>query len=387
MLNDDLIFPTIIGLLGVSVLLRLTLRLYYSDGERLLPLLKLAPPGLEQVRYYKRFDTLLAPAPFVYCWLEIFATLLFFRYTDYHPLAALLLVCVSSGRMRALQETGHNALHSALCPSRKFQWFLSNVFFQFPAIKRDMESRFVTHVKEHHPNADIPGKDPNLRRVIRSGMTPGINSVQFIFALLFPVTPRGLWDNIRGNLRDAMSENANAGVVLLRVVVTATFVALFLFLAGWQGLLVGYVLPVLAIYPLFAWWSLLSKHRWHIPYDPTLDRRNHDFEHGRATDFDGVTGAIQRYLFFPMSDAYHLAHHMYPYVRFEYFPIIDRNLKIQEPRYTKYISRGMFLESGGQPGALSELYDRLVTQSASRLAIAGGTEASAHLMTQRRRGT
>lgn len=328
MLSDDLVLPTLIALLAASALLRLTLWMYYSDGERILPLLKLAPPGAETQPYYKRFDTLLAPAPFLYCWMELFAALLFFRYTGWHPAAGVLLACVAAGRMRALQETGHNALHSALCPSKKLQWFLSNVFFQFPTIKRDMDSRFVTHVKEHHPNADIPGKDPNLRRVVKSGMNPGITPLQFAWALLHPITPRGLWDNIRGNLRDATRENSGAGVVALRIVVTAGFIALFLFLGGWQGWLVGHVLPVFAVYPLFAWWSLLSKHRWHTRYDPALDRKNHDFEHGRATDFDGLTGAIQRYLFFPMSDAYHLAHHLYPYVRSEYMPVVDRQLKI-----------------------------------------------------------
>jgi len=202
--------------------------------------------------------------------------------------------------------------------------------------------------------------------VIKAGMTPGISPIQFGWALLYPVTPRGLVDNVRGNLRDAVHENAGAGVVALRIAVTVGFVALFLVLGGWQGWLVGHVLPVFAVYPLFAWWSLLSKHRWHTHYDETLDRKNHDFEHGRATDFDGVAGMVQRYLLFPMSDAYHLAHHMYPFVRSEYMPSIDHQLKIQEPRYTKYISRGMLFGSEGQPAALSELYHRLVAPPATR---------------------
>jgi len=62
-----------------------------------------------------------------------------------------------------------------------------------------------------------------------------------------------------------------------------------------------------------------------------------------------------------MSDAYHLAHHVYPNVRYQYLPSVDRALKINEPRYTQYISRGMIFGSDGQPAALSELYYRLVS--------------------------
>ncbi len=360
MLSKDLILPAISLCLGGSVLLRLTLWLYYSDGERILPLLRLAPRLAEPVRYYKRFDTLFAPAPFLYCWLEICAALLFFRWTGYSSIAGLVLACVAAGRMRALQETGHNALHSGLCPSKSYQWILSNTFFQFPTIKRDMDSRFIGHVKEHHPNADIPDKDPNLRRVIKSGMVPGITPLQFVRALIHPITPRGLWETIRGNLRDATRENSGPWIILHRLAVTVGVVTLFLWLGGWQGWLVGHILPAFAVYPLFAWWSLLSKHRWHTEYDPTLDRKDHDYEHGRATDFTGLTGSLQRYLFFPMSDAYHLAHHIFPFVRSEYMPVVDRQLKVQEPRYTKYISRGMLFGSRGQPAALSELYHRLV---------------------------
>lgn len=361
MLSDQLVYTTMLACLAGAVFLRGLLWLYYSDGERILPILKLGKPGEKPTRYYKRFDTILAPAPFIHCWLEIFAAALFFRYTEYNIFAGILLVCVASGRMRALQETGHNALHVALCKSKKLQWFLGNVFFQFPTVKRDMDSRYITHVKEHHPNADIPDKDPNLKRIVKAGMVPGINSFQFLKAFFYPISPIGLIENIRGNLRDAVRENTNGRIVALRIVVMVATIALYIYLGGWQAWIVGHVIPVFAIYPLFAWWSLLSKHRWHTKYDPSMRRNDHDYEHGRATDFPGLSGAVQRYLFFPMSDAYHLAHHIYPFVRSEYMPVVDRALKIQEPRYTKYISRGMLFGAEGQPAALSELYHRLVS--------------------------
>ncbi|WP_145033373.1 fatty acid desaturase family protein [Pantoea ananatis] len=361
MLNSATVQPVMLSMIFSSIVIRLLLKFYYRDGERILPKLKLAPAEKGHISYYKRFDTLLAPLPFIYCWLETFAAVLFYRWTGYHPLAGLLLAIIAAGRFRALQEIGHNALHVALCRSKKLQWFLSNVFFQFPTLKRDMDSRFNTHVRDHHPNADIPGKDPNLRRVTAAGMKPGITRFQFLLALFYPVSPRGVLANIRGNLHDTLNENASVGTALLRAAATLTIMAVYGWLGGMMGLLVGWLLPVLTLYPLFAWWSLLSKHRWHTTYVPQRNRLAHDYEHGRATDFAGLAGIIQRYLIFPMSDAYHLAHHVYPNVRYQYLPAVDRALKINEPRYTQYISRGMIFGSDGQPAALSELYHRLVS--------------------------
>jgi fatty acid desaturase len=75
--------------------------------------------------------------------------------------------------MRSLQEIGHNAMHYAMCRSKGWQWLLSNFFSQFPLMKRDMHSRFVTHVKEHHRSPNDPDKDPNLRRIIEGACGRG----------------------------------------------------------------------------------------------------------------------------------------------------------------------------------------------------------------------
>ncbi len=37
----------------------------------------------------------------------------------------LLVVLWSGGRLRALQEFGHNAVHFALCPNHEWQWCLA----------------------------------------------------------------------------------------------------------------------------------------------------------------------------------------------------------------------------------------------------------------------
>ncbi|MBD8555179.1 fatty acid desaturase [Rhizobium sp. CFBP 8762] len=360
MLPENFLQPVLLCALALSFLFRGIVWFYYRDGKRILPLLKLASNTGITERYYKPLDNWLSPLPFLYCWLEIFSAVLFFRWTSYNLFSGALLAVVASGRMRALQEIGHNALHAALCPSKSLQWVLGNIFFQFPTVKRDMDSRFQTHVKDHHPNADIPGKDPNLKRVIRAGMVPGITTFGFVMALFYPISPKGVLATVKGNLSDAMFENSSSYIVFLRVLVTVSVIGLYLSIGGPSALVVGWIIPVFLIYPLFAWWSLLSKHRWHTTYIPTADKRAHDYEHGRATDFPGLFGIIHRYLIFPMSDAYHLAHHIYPFVRSEYLPEVDRALKVREPRYTQYISSGMLFGFDGQPAALSELYHRLV---------------------------
>jgi fatty acid desaturase len=373
MLDVNWLTTAIAGLILADLGCRSVLMAYYRDGARILPLLRLAERSDRKVTYYKRFDSWLAPLPFVICWLEISLAALLARYggSDWLWIAAALVI---GGRFRALQEVGHNALHGALCPSKRLQWFLSNVFFQFPVFKRDMDSRYIVHVQEHHPNADIPGADPNLQRISAGGMNPGISSLAFVNALLMPIGPSGLRETIVTMVRAALFLNSNAQAAALRVVSVGLAAGLFYGLGGWRGILFGYLPALVVAYPLFAWLSLLAKHRWHVPVMPGVARgRDHDFEHGRATDYTGLSGAVVRYFICPSSDAYHLAHHLFPFVRAEYLPVVDRALKISEPRYTQYISNGLLFGRHGQPAALSELRERLTV--AEHATVRGGAPA------------
>lgn len=370
MLRMDWIPAVLAGLLVADVACRRTLAIYYSDGERILPLLRLIERTDKKVIYYKRWDTWFVSLPFLLCWTEIALVTLLARWggSDWLWIAAALVI---GGRFRALQEVGHNALHGALCPSKRLQWFLSNVFFQFPVFKRDMDSRYVVHVQEHHPNANIPGIDPNLQRIAAGGMTPGISSLGFINALLMPLSVSGIRETIVTMVKASLFLNSTGAAAALRLVSVGLAIGLFVFLAGWRGILFGYLPALLFTYPLFAWLSLLGKHRWHVPVAPGPTRgRDHDFEHGRATDYTGLSGALVRYFICPSSDAYHLAHHLFPFVRAEYLPVVDRALKISEPRYTQYISNGLLFARQGQPAALSELKERLTIPR--RSAIVGG---------------
>ncbi|WP_240995684.1 hypothetical protein [Pseudomonas viridiflava] len=181
----------LIGLIATALLLRALVAFYYRDSTRILRLLKLIPrtPGRKE-QYYRPLDGWFAPLPFLWTWLDIVAAVLLASLYS-TPLMWLAVVLWTGGRLRALQEFGHNAVHFALCPNHEWQWWLSNVFYQFPAFKRDMRSRHQTHTLEHHRNPNHPSLDPNRARVHAGGYVAGISPGGFYALLLYPLTPRG----------------------------------------------------------------------------------------------------------------------------------------------------------------------------------------------------
>jgi hypothetical protein len=111
-------------------LLRLVFALCYSDRERILAIVKLVP-GSNPESYYGPFDPLTAPLPFLWVWFDIVSIIAISAMLDHWAVWTLTAVLVA-GRMRALQEIGHNAVHCALCRSKTWQWFLSDFFSSFP---------------------------------------------------------------------------------------------------------------------------------------------------------------------------------------------------------------------------------------------------------------
>lgn len=349
--------PVLIG--ALSLVLRAVVALYYADGQRVLRILRLAP-RVEGVReqYYRPFDAWLAPFPFLWIWLDIVAAVLAASLVGRAWAWALVVIWVG-GRFRALQEFGHNAVHFALCRSHGFQWWLSDFFYQFPAFKRDMFSRQVTHTREHHRHPNHPSNDPNRLRVAAGGMVFPLTQAQFYVRLLYPLTRRGVRDNLSQMARNARL-NRNGIVVACRLASLALAGGVLYLAGGWQGVLFGWVLPLLTSYPLFAWLALLAEHRWFADAAPEgADRLAQELHAGRPTDYAGLSGWLVRRLVSPTSDAYHLAHSLYPGVRWNYLPVIDRQLKIDNPEYTRFASSGLLHARDGIPSALSELRARL----------------------------
>jgi fatty acid desaturase len=329
---------------------------YYSDDQRILRMLHLGGHERARVPYYRRHDALFAPLPFIWSWIEIALCVLLADVLHNAAAWAAAIVLVG-GRFRALQEYGHNAVHFALCKSRKWQWLLSDFFYQFPSFKRDMHSREVTHTREHHQNPNHPSRDPNRARVTAGGMVAPMTYSGFLMALFYPLTPSGFRGNVVNICRHSMLNYDRVTMFVRLVSVTAT-TAMFFALAGWRGIVLGWIVPLLTTYPLFAWLALLTEHRWFVEGTRT-SRLEVEYLMGRPTDYRGISGWMVRILVSPTSDAYHLAHSLYPGVRWNYLPAIDRALKVQDSRYTAHASEGFLISRHGFPSALSELYERL----------------------------
>lgn len=365
--RGDLMLPLALAL--ASIALRLIFNARYSDGERILKVIRRGY-GSGEAPYYRPFDAFFAPMPFLWCWCDILLLVRFGALIGHWAVWPPIVVLVA-GRMRSLQEIGHNAVHYAMCRSKDWQWLLSNFFFQFPLMKRDMHSRFVTHVKEHHRSPNDPEKDPNLRRIIEGGMRPGITTREFHVRLFYPFSPRGFWVNLRTSLVNSTLGNSSWQVIVTRIVALALALSLLWLCAGAVGIVVGYVVPLLLVYPFFSWISILTEHRWFCPNDQGRDRWQMECINCRPTDFPGVSGWIVRQLIFPLSDRYHLAHSLYPHVRWSYLPTIDRYLRQHDEYYAVYQSEGLLLPRGPLPTALSELKQRLAAPGPGDLAAWG----------------
>lgn len=357
-------------LLATTLLLRGLVTFYYRDKQRVLRLLKLQPrlPDRKE-HYYRPLDAWLAPLPFIWAWLDIVAAVVL---ASIHstPLMWLAVVLWSGGRMRALQEFGHNAVHFALCRHHAWQWWLSNVFYQFPVFKRDMRSRYQAHTVEHHRNPNHPELDPNRARVQAGGYVAGVSPICFYRLLLYPLTPEGAKVNLTTLMRSSLLNHSRLTSVV-RCLCLMAVAALLYWAGGWKGVVFGWLLPLLTSYPVFAWVSLLTEHRWFIE-GPIRNRRDLEYLAGRPTDYFGLSGWLVRVFIAPTSDAYHLAHSLYPGVRWNYLPAIDRHLKIHEPRYSSNASEGLFVRRGSAPTALSELYERLVNAEQQTSILKGG---------------
>jgi fatty acid desaturase len=355
---------TAIALVAVAVALRVADALYHSDTERVLRHLRVVPHDGPRERYFRTFDVVFAPLPFIWNWCEILAAVALAQWLG-HAVAYAALVIFVGARFRALQEVGHTAVHFGLCRGPKWQWALSNLFFQYPCFKPDMRHRLVAHVQQHHRNANEPS-DPNIVRFQALGFVPGMSEARFRIMLFHSFTPRGLAETLQLAWRGAGKNTSAAGACIRAVVVLATATVL-LWLGGWHALVFGYVVPLLTIYPWFSWISLLVEHRWFA--DCRAARRvERECINGRPTDYHGVTGWLIKHFVLPATDHYHLAHSLYPHVRWNYIAAVDRALKATIPHYCTYRSEGLVWPSGSTPSALSELRERLTSATSADVA-------------------
>jgi hypothetical protein len=131
---------------------------------------------------FKSCDNILGASSFVRTYLYIGAAGILFNYYGSILVKCLMILYVGC-RLRALQELSHFAVHGVLCPSFKLSHLLADIFYQYPLGLPTASARYQSHVLNHHPNPNIPNKDPNLQDYVDLGFAPGISVKRFcVFA-------------------------------------------------------------------------------------------------------------------------------------------------------------------------------------------------------------
>ncbi|QRK12838.1 fatty acid desaturase [Archangium violaceum] len=302
-------------------------------------------------------DDYFAPFPFVWTYLLIIAAVIAFNTFDSFIIRGLLILFVT-GRFRTLQEIGHFAVHGALCPNIKWGMFLANVFYQFPALMPEAKARKDIHVRRHHSSVNMP-HDPDLKELLDVGLKPGISNFKFWAALFYPLTWKGLLARLKEIISYLLADRFSLNF-FLRIATIVTVVGLFVAFDSVNALVFLYVVPVFITYPLFYWLAHVALHRWFAPCDLNLGYYERELELGRPTEFRGPIGFIVRHNIFPLGDSYHLAHSLFPNVRWNYLPQVDELMKRYSPKYSENMSCNLLIPARGLPSAISELRERVV---------------------------
>lgn len=305
----------------------------------------------------KKYDDFIGVFPFIWTYFLIISSILVFSEVNNFLLKIFLILFVT-GRYRSLQEIGHFAVHGSLCRKRNFGMWIANIFYQFPLFMPEAYDRRVTHVKIHH-NCVNMSYDPDLIELIDKGFNPGISTFSFWRGVFYPLTFKGIKDRIKECLK-YLSEKPFSLSFFVRTFVISSIFFLFTIFGFYQELIFLYILPVLFLYPLYYWIAHISLHRWFAECVQDVPYFERELILGRPTEFKGIIGFIIRHNLFPFGDSYHLAHSLFPAVRWNYLPQIDRILKEKLPDYSKNMTCNLFLKTQKHPSILSDLKERFI---------------------------
>ncbi|MER5571324.1 fatty acid desaturase [Streptomyces goshikiensis] len=244
----------------------------------------------------------------------------------YGVLGACAAAIGTAVHFRHLQEISHHAVHGVLAPTRRSNDFLAEAFAHLPLGLAAASVRRKRHVRDHHPNATL-AQDPNLLDLERAGLRRGspITLLRFTAALLHPLSLAGVGATA-ADLARALSRTGRLGPFL--AVPAAAYLT-----AGWPGLLFGWLIPRLLLYPLLAWWSLVVEHTWFDP-QPRTGQPVH-VEGGRCLRLYPRNRALALFAaatWLPYGDLRHYAHSVHPAVRWNYLPALERHLP--SPHFT-----------------------------------------------------
>lgn len=308
----------------------------------------------------RSFDDLFALLGYVWTWCYVAGAVALYASTDVLVIKLSLIVFVA-GRYRVLQELGHFAVHGSLCPNRGWGMLLNDIFYQYPMFLQQSEIRRRIHVTEHHCNTHWAGRDPDYDDLTRIGFAPGMSNRHFWRSVFFPLTPKGIVTRIREMVHNAFKENRHAGDLLVRAVSVGLFVTVFVRLGLYEELIALYLVPLLVVYPLFLWLAQVSEHRWFLPLPHGMSRMERELALGRPVELPGLLGIIVRAHLLPLGDSYHLAHSVFPHVRWTHLAMVERIMTQASPAYAEGACSGFFFAGRGRRSAIGELHERIVT--------------------------
>ena len=173
-----------------------------------------------------------------------------------------------------------------------------------------IQARAKHHVQEHHPHVNDPARDPNLIEYVELGFNPPLRAPAFLRLVFFPVTPRGLAATVR-------STWAHLRAAPARIVIAASLlVGALALVGGATAAVVCYAIPLFVVYPLLSWWSQLVEHRWFRSRPASGSDR--EYASGRVLNVSRLTRWCLEASVLPFGDSLHLAHSMYPGVRWNH---------------------------------------------------------------------
>jgi fatty acid desaturase len=246
-------------------------------------------------------------------WLEIAGWLLLAARPGVLPV--LVTTAALGVKFRHLQEVSHFGVHGCLARGRRLGDLLTEFAAQGPLALVTVAERRTSHVREHHPNATVRGIDPNLAELTRAGVHPGCTRRRFVSGLLYPSTPRGLWRTVRGVAHNALGRR----LPIVAVVVAGTV------LLGGLGGLAALTVARLWLYPQLAWVSLIVEHRWWgaepVRGRPLVVEASRCVRIYRRSP---LLALLMRTTVLPYGDLYHFAHSVYPTIRWNYLPAVER---------------------------------------------------------------
>ncbi|MGO4459413.1 fatty acid desaturase [Streptomyces sp. M-16] len=222
-------------------------------------------------------------------------------------------------QLRHLQEISHHAIHGVLARTRRANRLLAETFAHHPLGLVPVELRHQRHVRDHHPAATLTG-DPNLTDLHQAGLRPGITPARFALALIRPLTPAGVAATLATLAQDLRGHHGRLATLL--AVPAAAYLA-----AGWTGVIAGWLVPRLLLYPLLAWWSLIVEHTWFDPEHRTGTQAH--IEAGRCLRLyprNRILAAVAAATWLPYGDLHHYAHSAHSGLRWNYLPALERHL-------------------------------------------------------------